>query len=337
MKLHVIPHRYEYHVPFQISREKRTHQEALLIGLEYEGIIGWGELTSNAYYGVSCSVAQKQILEQRSLIQDLIPDHPQSLYPRWQSLFGQNSFIRCALDEASWDLYGKINEKSTSALLGLGATTKLTSCFTLGIGNTAKVLEGVIKNPWPIYKIKMGALVNVDLLEELRELTNAKIYIDANAAWSLADAIQMIPKIIQRGVSLIEQPLAVENNTSMKDLKGRFEIPFIADESFNDASDLSLCVANFDGINVKLQKAGGISPAKDIIDKAKRQGLKIMLGCMTESSVGLSAASQLVSLADFIDLDSMLLIKNDPASGLKLESNRITLSQLNGNGVYVDF
>ena len=81
MKLHVIPHRYEYHVPFQISREKRTHQEALLIGLEYEGIIGWGELTSNAYYGVSCSVAQKQILEQRSLIQDLIPDHVDSIQP----------------------------------------------------------------------------------------------------------------------------------------------------------------------------------------------------------------------------------------------------------------
>ena len=337
MKLHIVPFKYEYHKPFVISRERRTHQEALFIGLEMGGIIGWGELTTNSYYNVFCKEALTFIDSLRSKIEAISLDHPQSLYLEWEKLFPSNSFIRCAFDEASWDLYGKSKSKSTASLLGLRSKVNIGSCYTLGIGSNSNVLDKIIERPWSIYKMKMGKKVDVSLLEEIREITNAKIYIDANAAWTFTSAIGLIPKIAQQGVSLIEQPLPVELNNEMKNLKGRFRTPFIADESFNDASDLSLCRDLFDGINVKLQKIGGISPAFELIQKAKKNDLKIMIGCMTESSVGLSAASQLVSLADFADLDSMLLINNDPAEGVKLDKDNIILSNLDGNGVLVDF
>lgn len=337
MKLHIIPYKYEYHTPFVISRERRTHQEALLIGLELGDIIGWGELTTNSYYNVFCKDAQLLIESLRTKIEAISLDHPLGLYSKWKELFPLNSFIRCAFDEASWDLYGKSKSKSTASILGLNSKVNIASCYTLGIGSNSNVLDKIIERPWSIYKMKMGKQVDVNLLEEIREITNAQLYIDVNAAWTIASAIGLIPKIAQQGVSLIEQPLPVELNKEMKNLKGRFRTPFIADESFNDASDLSLCRDLFDGINVKLQKIGGISPAFELIQKAKKNDLKIMIGCMTESSVGLSAAAQLVSLADFADLDSMLLIKNDPAEGVKLDTDNIMLSNLDGNGVLVDF
>ena len=337
MKLRIIPFKYEYHTPFVISRERRTHQEALFIGLEHEGLIGWGELTTNSYYNVTCKDAQIAIESLRSTIEAIHLDHPQNLYSKWKEYFSSNSFIRCAFDEASWDLYGKSKNKSTASILGTNSKVNIASCYTLGIGSNSKVLDKIIEKPWSIYKIKMGKQVDIKLLEDIREITNAKLYIDANASWTFARAIGVIPKIAQQGVSLIEQPLPVELNSEMKNLKGRFRTPIIADESFNDASDLSLCRDFFDGINVKLQKIGGISPAFELIQKAKKNDLKIMIGCMTESSVGLSAAAQLAGLADFVDLDSMLLINNDPAEGVKLETDHITLSDLDGNGVLVDF
>lgn len=337
MKLHVISYKYEYHVPFAISRERRTHQEALFIGLEHDGLVGWGEMTTNAYYQFYCKDAQQLVEQLRSQIEVLSIDHPQNLYTKWQFFFQNHSFLRCAFDEAAWDLFGKWKGKSTAKLLGIDSRSNLSSCYTLGIDDNSRIVERIIQHPWSIYKVKMDANKNVDLLDEIREITNAQIYADANASWSMAEAIKLIPKIAQRGVSLIEQPLAVEVNQEMKNLKGRFRTPLIADESFNDSSDLSLCRDLFDGINVKLQKIGGISPAFDLINKAKKNNLKIMIGCMTESSVGLSAAAQLIALADYADLDSMMLINNDPAIGVKLEADNIVLSDLNGNGVLVDF
>ena len=337
MKLSLVPFDFEYHVPFQISREKRTHQEALFVALEYDGLTGWGEITTNSYYKVLRSNVVKLLEANRASIEKISIDHPQNLYAEWLNLFPEDPFIRCALDTACWDLYGKYKGKRTTELLSLSDVNDKVSCFTVGIGSNTQTLDSIIKNPWPIYKLKMGVQQNFELLDEIREVTNSDLYIDANAAWSLEDSLTGIPKIAQRGVHLIEQPLSVEDNAQMKDLKGRFNTPIIADESFNDHSDLSLCVDCFDGINVKLQKIGGLTPAVDVIKKAKTQNLKIMIGCMTESSVGLSAAAQLVNLSDYIDLDSMLLINNDPALGVKLEPKTITLSKLYGNGVVVDF
>lgn len=337
MKLTLKPYAYEYNIPFQISRERRTKQDALLLGLSIDHITGWGELTTNSFYGVICAKAAEQILDKQTIIEETKLEHPVSLHEKWMQLFPDQPFIRCALDEASWDLYGRVNRKKTFQLIKSADRIKNPSCFTLGIDDVSKVINGILSRPWPIYKLKMGKENPVELMQEIREITNAQIFIDANAAWNIQEALRIIPQLAQLGVSMVEQPLALESEQDMIQLKERLNTPLIADESFNDARDLTKCADLYNGINIKLQKIGGITPAISTIKQAQAMGLKVMIGCMTESSIGLSAAAQLASHADFIDLDSMLLISNDPALGVTLNQGKVELADEYGNGVVVDF
>jgi L-alanine-DL-glutamate epimerase-like enolase superfamily enzyme len=336
MKLTLKPYSYEYNTPFQISRERRTKQDALLVGLSLDHSTGWGELTANSFYSVFCATAQEQIIDKQSLIEETKLEHPVSMYEKWLQLFPDQPFIRCALDEACWDLYGRINQKKTFQLIKSSDRIKNPSCFTLGIDDISKVIDGILAKPWPIYKLKMGKSNPVELLQEIREITNAQIFIDANAAWNIQEALRIIPQLAQLGISMVEQPLALESEQDMIQLKDRLNTPLIADESFNDVKDLNKCADLYDGINIKLQKIGGITPAISTIKQAQTMGLKVMIGCMTESSIGLSAAAQLASHADFIDLDSMLLINNDPALGVTLHQGKVELADEYGNGVVVD-
>ena len=336
MNLRIVPYTYKYKVPFEIARERRTIQKALFIGLEFDGFTGWGECTTNSYYEADVDQFVRIAAEARPMLREMKPEDPRSLYGLWEKLFSEHPFLRSAFDLAAWDLYGKMKSKSVQQLLGLKRNIDSKSCLTFGMDDPSLLVTRIIKQPWPIYKIKMGQDSTTELFEEISEVTNAQLHVDANASWTLSKSIMLIPRLAQLGVSLVEQPLAVSLDKDMIQLKGRFRTPFFADESFGGGKDLNRCADAFDGLNFKLQKLGGISPTIDLIDKAKKKGLKIMIGCMTESSLGLSAAAQLASLAEHLDLDSLHLIDNDPALGLRVEAKGVFNADLPGLGAILE-
>jgi L-alanine-DL-glutamate epimerase-like enolase superfamily enzyme len=186
--------------------------------------------------------------------------------------------------------------------------------------------------PWPIYKIKLGTKDDIKIVTELRKHSNAIFRIDANCGWSLTEAIENSFKLKELGVAFLEQPLKADDLLGAKTLFDTSALPIIADESCIVESDVEKCAGLFHGINVKLTKCGGLTPGKRMLEKAKELGLKTMVGCMTESSVGISAIAHLLPLLDYVDMDGSLLLKTDIASGVTIKNGVISYANGNGTG-----
>ena len=187
--------------------------------------------------------------------------------------------------------------------------------------------------PWPIYKIKVGMPNDVEVLTELRKHTNAIFRVDANAGWTLEEALLKIPILKTLGVEFVEQPLAKDAWDDMKVLKEKSSLPLIADESCVGESDVEKCVNHFDGINIKLTKCSGITPARRMITKARELNLKVMIGCMNESSIGTAAIAQLAPLLDYVDMDGPLLLNEDIAEGVTFNQGKICYNDFVGLGI----
>jgi L-alanine-DL-glutamate epimerase-like enolase superfamily enzyme len=171
---------------------------------------------------------------------------------------------------------------------------------------------------FPIIKVKLGSAEDDMLIRSIRKATNAKLRVDANTGWRTSEAIYLSEVMNENKVEFIEQPFAREAYEEMAQLRQSVKATFIADESCKFEADLEKCIGAFDGINIKLSKCGGITPALRMIDKARSVGMKLMLGCMTESSIGISALAHLLPFVDYADLDGALLINNDPSDGVKI-------------------
>ena len=335
MELHFKPLTYEYIDTFRISRESRSHQEALLIGFEKEGIWGWGEMTANAHYSVDVKQAIEVLKSSKDIWSQILIQEPKRNYPVWVEIAKGNSFLCSALDCAYHDWYARYKGIRLCQSIGAPTFSSIDIPFTLGLDEPDEMVRKLFENPWPSYKIKLGGPNDIECIRSLREVSPAPLMIDINEGWSFEYAISHIPSLIQLGISMIEQPLQRADTDKMDILYQRSSVPIFADESFGDLSDLKACLGRFHGINIKLQKVGGITPALEIIKKAQKSGLQIMIGCMTESSVGLSAALALAGYAQFVDLDSSLLIKKDPASGLHYDNGKLFLPETAGNGVTI--
>jgi len=185
---------------------------------------------------------------------------------------------------------------------------------------------------FPIYKIKLGTKEDIDIVKALRSKSDALFRIDANGAWSAEETIANAKILKLLGVEFIEQPLAREDWEGMKKVYQHSVLPIIADESCQTPTDIKRCHNYFDGVNIKLMKCGGITPALGMIKEAKALGMKVMLGCMTESSIGISAIAHLVPLLDYVDMDGALLLKDDPAKGAWIEAGRLFFAEGNGLG-----
>jgi L-alanine-DL-glutamate epimerase-like enolase superfamily enzyme len=179
------------------------------------------------------------------------------------------------------------------------------------------------EKPWPVYKIKVGFDGDMDLLRILRSKTDASIRVDANAGWTLQQALEKIPIMQELGIELIEQPLAKDDWEGMKVLFQQSPIPLFADETCVKESDVEKCAGFFHGINIKLTKCSGITPAKRMIKQAKLLGLKTMLGCMNESTIGSAALLHLAPIVDYLDMDGPLLLKEDLATGLVYNNGKV--------------
>jgi L-alanine-DL-glutamate epimerase-like enolase superfamily enzyme len=223
---------------------------------------------------------------------------------------------------AGWDLFGKMKRKPLYELWNLDPTTSPSTDYTIGIDSLEVMVKKIKEHPSPIYKIKVGDEGDFEKLIQIRKQTTSIIRIDANAGWSLEQAVNMLPVLEGLGIELIEQPLAKDDFEGTAKLKALTQIPIIADESCVGIMDIEKCKDVFTGINIKLTKCSGITPAMEMIKKARGYGLKIMLGCMNECTLGTAALVHLSPMADYLDADGPLLLKEDIAVGLEMREHR---------------
>jgi L-Ala-D/L-Glu epimerase len=255
----------------------------------------------------------------------------------WQRVFARlenNRFALAALDEAAYDLWGKKRGQPVYKLWGLSLDRIPLSDYTIGIDTIEKMVSKMQEYAdWPIFKIKLGTSNDVEIIRELRRHTSATFRVDANCAWTAGQAIANAREFKPLGVEFIEQPLAADNWEGMKKVYAESVLPVIADESCLVEEDVARCRGYFHGINIKLTKCGGMTPARRMIERARQLGLKVMIGCMTESTVGISAIAQLLPLLDYVDMDGGELIARDVATGVRLERGKCIFPAENGNGV----
>ncbi|WP_149276209.1 dipeptide epimerase [Pareuzebyella sediminis] len=318
---------------FSISRESHDFQDTLIVGLTDNGSTGYGEATSNPYYHITIESMIAEIEAVRNDIESQHFETPEALH---QFLVAKelSNFAICALDLAAWDLFGKQRGKPLYQLWGTSIENYPITNYTIGIASIDKMVAKMKETPWPIYKIKLGTEDDVAIVRELRKYSDAIFRIDANCAWSAEETVYNAPLLKDLGVEFLEQPLPASDWEGMEQVKAKSVLPVIADESCIVESDVDQCGSYFDGINIKLTKCGGLTPALRMIEKGRQLGLKIMVGCMTESTVGISAIAQLLPQLDYVDMDGPLLLKEDIADGVEIcDKGNLIFPRLGGTGV----
>lgn len=278
----------------------------------------------------------EDLLRKQKLVEQFAFSDPERYWHYLHHLFPQNPFLVSALDMAGWDLYGKLKRKPLYELWNLDPRQVPVTDYTIGIDDIEKMVEKMKAKPWPVYKIKVGVEGDMEMIEALRNQTDRPFRVDANAGWSLEQAMDKIPKLAKLGVELVEQPLAKDDWEGMKKLYQLSELPLFADESCVSEHDVKRCAEVFHGINIKLTKCSGITPARRMIKEAKALGLKIMIGCMNETSIGSAAIAHLSPMLDYVDMDGTLLINEDLGSGIQFNrEGQVLLTAKPGLGIEV--
>ena len=318
---------------FSISRESYDFQDSMIVSLSLNDKTGYGEATSNPYYEITYESMEKEIEAIKTEIEPYDFTTPEMFHAFLVSK-GLSNFAICALDLAAHDLYGKLLNKPLYEIWGTTTKNYPISNYTIGIDTIDKMVYKMQEMPWPIYKIKLGTADDVAIVKELRAHTNAIFRVDANCAWTPKETILNAPLLKALGVEFIEQPLKADDWKGMEMVMHNGVLPIMADESCIVESDVEKCGLHFSGINIKLTKCGGLTPALRMIKKGKELGLKIMVGCMTESTVGISAIAQLLPQLDYVDMDGALLLREDIADGVRIEEyGKVVFPVLPGSGI----
>jgi L-Ala-D/L-Glu epimerase len=299
--------------PFTISKGTKTHQPTFIVELEWKGLKGYGEAPAINYYNITTEQMAGDIEMKRPVLEKFALTDPERYWHFLHHLFPANPFLVCALDMAGWDLFGKMVKAPITD-------------YTIGIDTPEMMVKKMKEKEWPVYKIKVGFDGDMELLAALRKHTSASLRVDANAGWTLEQALEKLPAMKELGVELIEQPLAKDDWEGMAALFQASEIPLFADESCVFENDVEKCHNRFHGINIKLTKCSGITPARRMIKKARQLDMQVMLGCMNESTIGSAAMLHLAPLADQLDADGPLLLADDLASGLVYEHGKISFA-----------
>ncbi len=319
--------------PFTISKGTKTHQDIFLVELDHFGIKGYGEAPAINYYNISVEQMATDLEKKKQFVEKFAFSDPERYWHYLHHLFPANPFLVCALDMAGWDIYGKMKGKALHKLWGLDTSLAPPTDYTIGIDNVDTMLKKIKEKPWPIYKIKIGFEDDVAVLEALRKETNAIFRVDANAAWDLETALIKIPLLKDLGVEFVEQPLAKDDWEGMRKLYETSPLPLIADESCVVESDVEKCHQHFHGINIKLTKCSGITPARRMIQQARSLDMNVMIGCMNENAIGTAAIAQLAPLVDYVDMDGTLLQTECMAKGVAFDNGRFVYNEMPGLGV----
>jgi L-alanine-DL-glutamate epimerase-like enolase superfamily enzyme len=317
---------------FTIAHQSREVQETLIVRLEEDGLFGLGESTTNPFYGITLDNMREALEKFKPVLLGGKWNTPAELWELGKEVFRDNPFAQCALDQAAWDLYTKKQGKKMYEYLDLNPQRIPTTNFTIGIDTVEKMCAKLREVNWPIYKIKLGTDQDLEIVRELRKNTNSIFRVDANCAWTVDQAISYSEELALLGVEFIEQPLAKDNLEGMREVFAHSKLPLIADESCISEADVDKCQGRFHGVNIKLVKAGGITPALRMIQQAKALGMKTMVGCMTESSVGISAIAHIAPLLDYVDMDGAMLLAKDPAKGVRIFPDEVLFPEGPGIG-----
>lgn len=312
--------------PFRISYGQFDYRNALLVELSEQQIVGYGECVEITYYGIVLSDFEKELTQIKKLLKEVSLVTPQEFYlllEKWV----QNSFLRSALDCAYWDLYGKRIGKSFGELNMLGESLPISS-LTLSGGTVQEQVQKIKSSAWNFFKIKFVGWnpTHVDALLQ----TGKKIAIDANTSLSAEHCEQLESSSSAEKLVYVEQPLKVGE---YKVLSRNSIVNWMGDEDFQRIDQLGELWPHYPSLNLKLMKCGGLTPALQVIKRAREYGFKVMIGCMTESSVGISAGIALAPLCDYADLDGAELIRNDDAIGSMVSCGELKLAKSPGLGI----
>jgi len=327
------PFDLEFEYPFTISKGTKTHQPTLIISLGLGRLVGFGEAPAIAYYNVTIQGMIDALEAKKPVITSYALTDPQRFWHFLEHLLPGQNFLIAALDIAGWDLFAKMRRQPLYQLLGLRRTNMPLTDYTIGIDSEEKMVEKLRAHPAPVYKIKVRQPSDISLLHALRAVTDAPFRIDANEAFTFDEIKELLPELQKLGVNLLEQPLQRNEWDAMRELKAISPIPLFADESCVTEKDVAQCASSFHGINIKLTKCAGITPALRMIVDARKLGLKIMMGSMNESTVGSAAVAHMLPLLHEADIDGPLLLKEDIAAGIDYNNGVVSVTEAPGLGI----
>lgn len=321
--------------PFGIARGTQLAYRAVWVRLtDEDGAEGWGEANPSSYYGETADTVVAALGRLAPLLRDADPFDLETIeWKMWNSIKG-NAAARAAVSAALHDLVGKRLGVPVWKLWGLDPAKAPASSFTIGI-DEPDVIKQKVKEAaqYPILKVKVGTADDARILRAVREATDKKIRVDANCGWTATQAIASLPMLKEFGVELIEQPLPPDDIEGLARVRRASDLPIIADESCRTAADIPRLVGAVDGINIKLAKCGSLREALRMIAVARAHHMMVMVGCMIETSIGITAAAHFTPLLDVVDLDGAALLKKDPFTGASIAGGRVTLPTAPGLGV----
>lgn len=320
---------------FTISRKSIDIQPCLIVILKDGELSGFGEASSNPYYNITVPMMIADLEKIRPIIETSGTETPEIFWSKMYPYLKNNLFALCALDNAYNDLYARKKGKKLYELWEYSIANNPLTDYTIGIDSIDKMVAKMEELPWPIYKIKLGTQEDIAIVKALRQHSNAIFRIDANCGWGVDETIRNSIALKKLGVEFLEQPLLADDWEGHKEVYNHSALPVIADESCIKEEDVAKCYQHFHGVNIKLAKCGGLTPGRRMIQEAKLLGLRTMAGCMTESTVGISAIAHLLPELDYVDMDGPLLLSEDIASGITMDFGKIKYAEGNGTGVHL--
>jgi L-Ala-D/L-Glu epimerase len=320
--------------PFVIARGGQSDNRTVWVRLtDGEGQEGWGEAAPSKFYGETVDTVMAAL----KIYGAMLPEDPFNLEAaeqRWANRLRGNAATRAALSTALHDLAAKRLGVPLYRMWGLDPCATPQSTFTIGLDTPDRIKAKVAEaEQYPILKVKLGTDRDLEILRAIREATDKELRVDANCGWTLKRAIKMLPLLDEFGVTVLEQPLAPDDLDGLEAITAQSDIPIIADESCLTAADIPRLVGKVDGINIKLAKCGSLREALRMIAIARAHNLMVMVGCMIESSIGITGAAHFTPLVDIVDLDGAALLANDPFVGARIDGGQVTLPSGAGLGV----
>jgi L-alanine-DL-glutamate epimerase-like enolase superfamily enzyme len=335
MKIFFYKSNLEFEYPFTISKGTKTHQPALIICVDHDNINGYGEAPSIAYYNIS---VEQMIMDLKLALKDFDLNKFYCAEDCWTYLNNKmpnNNFALCAIDMALHDWFAKKNGRKLFETFYSNWTDIPPTDYTIGIDSIELMEQKIKAHPMPIYKIKLGLGNEEKILESISRLTDSKIRIDFNEGLTADRFLELYPLFEKYNIELLEQPLSKLDEDGMNLIFKHTKIDLFADEFCVKELDVEKCINKFHGINIKLTKCGGITPALRMIKRANELGLKVMMGTMNESSIGTAAIAHFLPQLIKVDMDGVLLLKETFASGILYDRNAVC-QEPNGLGLGVN-
>ncbi len=333
MKLNFRPYTLELKHAFNLAASSRTTTPVVLTRIDHEGVSGYGEASMPPYLGESHETVAN-FLARVALEPFRDPFRMEEILDRVDSIAPGNPAAKASVDIALHDLVGKLLGQPWYRIWGLSPENSPMTSFTIGI-DTEEVVRQKVREAegYGILKVKLGRDTDRMMIETIRSATRVPLCVDVNQGWTdRREALDMIHWLRDQGVQFVEQPMPRERLDDNAWLTQHSPLPTIGDEAVLTAEDIPRAFQVYSGVNIKLMKCGGMREARRMVDVARTLGMKVMIGCMTETSCAVSAAAQLSPLVDWADLDGNLLISNDVFQGVRIQEGKITLPDAPGIG-----